>query len=280
MKILIIVSIIFQLSTALLADNSFNQYLKMKKETYSLYEDGDQKGAITHVKHFIEKYPKNVNAQNLLAVLYYWSGDLSKSKELLYAVLEQEQFPQAKELLQRVLKAQKTTEKVQKKNSSTFDLDFLLQKIKNDSFDIISRKILAKHFDNIGDKKQSQYFANEVLKIDPDDKEMLSFLKIKDSKSSNSKEIIKKSFKKLDDFYAHKQYNQFINLYNSLENNNIVMSTKIHIDALYCAIELKQYKKAKLILNIYKMPRNKYIQEIENLVDEKLLNQRFAVLED
>ena len=76
--------------------------------------------------------------------------------------------------------------------------------------------------------------------------------------------------------YAEKSYNRFMNLYISLENNNVVMPTPIHVSALYCAIELGKYKKAKSILHIYRMPRNEHITQIEKLIDEKLLLNRFA----
>ena len=104
MKILIIVSLILQLTTTLWADMEYNQYIDMKKEAYSLYENGDKNAAISSVNQFIKVHPKNIRAQNLLAVLHYWSGNLSQSKVILQNILKHEKFPQAVALLKIIAK--------------------------------------------------------------------------------------------------------------------------------------------------------------------------------
>ncbi len=226
MKILIILYIISQLAMSVNADNSFREYLKIKGKAYELYENGDDKGAITTVKRFIDKYPKSKNGRNLLAVFYYWQGDLSKSKALLHAILKDEEFPQSLALLQ----------KIELKNPLT----------------------LA--------KESTSY--REV-------RELFKYVKVENS-VSEALDIRKSAFEKLNDFYADKKYNEFLNLYTSLENSNILMPTYLNVNALYCSIKLKEYKRAKRILHIYKMPENEYLEELEKLVDEKLLKDRFT----
>ncbi len=294
MKILVTLAFIFGLTTSLWCDDkSYNQYMNMKKGAYSLYEEGNKEDAILFVDNFIENNPKDLRAQNLLAVLYYWSSDLKKSKSILLKILEKEQFPQSATLLKRIekkeekllnrsKKEQKQIEKNSTQTKPTTDILYLEQKIQKDPNDLLSRKILAKHYEKKGDKTKAHYFANAVLKIDPDDSQMLNYIKTKGQKKDKivSKQTVESALQKLSEFYADKEYGKFMNLYNSLEHNNVVIPTMVHVDALYSAIELKQYKKAKSILHIYRMPQNKYITKIEKLVDEKLLLSRFAKLEE
>jgi hypothetical protein len=227
-----ILYIISQLAMSVNADNSFKEYLKIKANAYELYENGDDKGAITTVKRFIDKYPKSKNGRNLLAVFHYWQGDLSKSKALLHAILKDGEFPQSLALLQ----------KIELKNPLT----------------------LAKA------KESSSH--SEV-------RELFKYVKEQNS-VSEALDIRKSAFEKLNDFYADKKYNEFLNLYISLENSNILMPTYTNVNALYCAIKLGEYKKAKTILHIYRMPDNKYLVELERLVDKKLLESRFTSFED
>jgi len=299
MKKIIILAFVLQFTTLLFAADSFDQYISMKKEANKLYESGKTDDAITLVKNFINQHPKSIRSQNLLAVYYYWNGDYVKSQALLKSILKKEDFPQAASLLKRVEKKigkekpskikkvaktkviKKRDEKTETSKKMTIDLISLVNKIKNDPYDIKSRKILSQHYDKIGNSQKAVYFANEVLKINPDDKEMLAFLKRNDIKKSPraSSEVFKKAIKKLEVLFKKGAYGRFMNLYRSLEHNNVVMPTQIHVDALYSAISLKQYKKAKSILHIYRMPQNRHIAEIRKLIDEKLLLSRFASLE-
>jgi len=284
MRIVIIAFIVLQLSTLLWADKNFNQYLKVKNIAYELYESGNTNEAILYVNEFINKSPRNIRAQNLLAVLHFWKGNYKKSEYILKNILKKEQFPQSVLLLKKIEKKTKkpsTIKKVVVKKSSqialTKDLQFVMQNIKNNSLDTKNRKILVYHYDSIGEKKQALRLANEVLKINPDDAQMLRFINRKNT-SFATDNTIKKAYKKLDEFYSKQEYSRFLNLYNSLERNSIDIPTQIHINALYSAIELKLYKKARSILYLYRFPQNKYISEIEDLVDEKLLLQRFTSL--
>ncbi len=284
MRIVIIAIILLQLSTSLLADKSFSQYLKVKNIAYELKKSGNSDEAISYVNEFIEKNPKNIRAQNLLAVLYYWKGDYKKSKYILENILKKEQFPQSISLLRKIEKKIKKSSHIKKvaikkspKTVFSKDLQFVMQNIKNNPLDTKNRKILVYHYDSIGDKTQALSLANEILKIDPDDVQMIRFIKSKNSLLTTDN-TIKKAYKKLDEFYTKREYNRFLNLYSSLERTSVDIPTRIHINALYSAIELKLYKKARSILYLYRFPRNKHISKIEDLVDEKLLLQRFTSL--
>jgi tetratricopeptide (TPR) repeat protein len=300
MKKIIVLVFSLHFMTLLFASDSFDQYISMKKEANKLYKNGKTDDAINLVKDFINEHPKSIRSQNLLAVYYYWSGDFVKSQGILKSILKKENFPQAASLLKRVEKkigkekpkkikkaaktkaVKKETVKTVATNKMTIDLISLVNKIKNDPYDIESRKILSKHYDKIGNSQKAIYFANEVLKINPDDKEMIAYLKSKDIKksSSASSEVLQKAVKKLEILFKNGSYDRFMNLYSSLEHNNVVMPTQVHVNALYCAISLKQYKKAKSILHIYRMPKNRHIAEIQKLVDEKLMLSRFASADD
>ena len=291
MKLIVLVLLMLQLSTTLLASGTFEKYLSMKKEAYSSYESGNSKNAYELVNKFIKKYPKDVRAKNLLAVLYYWNGDLSKSKSILLSILERENFTQAATLLKRIEKKEGkravrvTTnskkiknKKSSKKSSTTADVTFLLDSIKRNPNDIISRKILAKYYKKIGKNSEVQRLASEVLRLDPDDADMLVLLDDQKIQSPKiAKQVVEKSDKrthkaiaKLNYFYKYEKYNRFINLYNSLENNSVIMPTSIHVKALYCALNLGDYKKAKTILYIYRMPKNENIKKVEELIERKL----------
>lgn len=288
MKILIIAFFVLQCTTASWADKSYTHYLEMKKEAYALYENDKTDAALRVVKDFISKYPESIRAQNLLAVFYFWNGDLSHSKALVKTILSKEQFPQALSLLKNIEKKEgrslKSPSKVSSKNAtkkseqniSTSNLTYLIRKIKKDPNDLLSRKILAMHYNKIGNVKQANYFARSVLMIDPDDGEMVTLLKGETIISDTATSRITSALQKLDDLYRDRSYNRFMNLYSSLENSSVVMPTPIHVNALYCAIELQQYEKAKSILHIYRMPKSKYLAEIKILLDEKLMLSRFA----
>jgi len=288
MKILIIVALMFQLMTTLWADQSYTEYVKMKKEAYALYDNDKTEDAFIVVKEFLRKHPQSTRAQNLLAVLYFWNGDITQSKKLLQTILVKENFPQALALLKRIEKkegralnrpskaATKSVVKKSERKISTSNLTYLINKIKKDPNDALSRKILALHYEKIGNTKQANYFARSVLRIDPDDNEMASLLKSENVSPYTSKSTVKRALRKLDELYAAKSYNRFMNLYSALENNNVVMPTSTHVNALYSAISLQQYEKAKSILHIYRMPKSKYLAEIEVLIDEKLMMSRFA----
>jgi tetratricopeptide (TPR) repeat protein len=205
----------------------------MKDIAYEFYNYGDDKEAIKAVNKFIDRYPKSKYGRNLLATLYYWQGDLSKSKALLHAVLKDGEFSQSLALLK----------KIELKNPQ----------LKN-------RQIEPK---------------KSVVVSDGEVRELFKYVKAENS-VSEALDIRKSAFEKLNNFYADKKYNEFLNLYTSLENSNILMPTYLNVNALYCAIKLQEYKKAKRILHIYKMPENEHLEELEKLVDKKLLKNRFT----
>ncbi len=279
MKIVIIAVFLLQLSTSLWADKDFKEYLNIKKIAYELHDSGAKAEAISYVKEFIDKNPKSIRAKNLLAVLYFWNRDYKEAKSIIHEILKVEQFQQSVKLLKEIQKKEINKESIEdssKKLKPTKDLQYVVKMVNSNPLDIENRKILVYHFDEIGESKEAIYMAEEVLKIDPDDTQMLRFLKSKNP--AYSKDRVESAIKKLNELYSQRSYNKFLNLYNSLEHSGVEMPVDIHINALYSAIELKMYRKAKAILYIYRFPNNRYIDEIEDLVDEKLLLQRFTSL--
>jgi Tfp pilus assembly protein PilF len=82
-------------------------YFDMKKVASRYYNNGDATKAISIVKRFINKNPKNENAQNLLAVYYYWEGDNKTAKAILYRLLKHSNFPEAIKLMTKILYSEK-----------------------------------------------------------------------------------------------------------------------------------------------------------------------------
>jgi tetratricopeptide (TPR) repeat protein len=282
MKFFIIVSLIFQLSTTLWAEKNYKEYMKVKDIVYELYENGDKKDAISYITSFISKHPESLRAKNLLAVLHYWNGDLDKSKTILRGILKKEKFSLSVTLLQSIAQREGTTvqqilgSKRETTKSLTDDVKALIASVKKNPKDFVSMKILAKYYRSIGDIDEANYYADKVLEIDPDDSSMIAILRDDDTSLKNSKHMVEKAMDKLEFYHLNGQYDRFMNLYSSLEHNNIMMPTKIHVDALYSSIALGDYKKAKSILHIYRMPQSKYLTQVETLLDDKLLSSRFA----
>jgi tetratricopeptide (TPR) repeat protein len=283
MKFFIIVSLIFQLSTTLWAEKNYKEYMKTKEIVYELYENGDKRDAISHIRSFIATHPKSLRAQNLLAVLYYWNGELDKSKNILKSILKKEKFPLSVTLLQSIAQREGTTvqQLLGSKHTSTTklltdDVKAMIASVKKNPQDFVSMKILAKYYRSIGDIDEANYYADKVLQINPDDSHMIAILRDDDTSLKNSKQIVAKALEKLEFYNLNGKHDRFMNLYSSLEHNNIMMPTKIHVDALYSSIALGDYKKAKSILHIYRMPQNKYLAQVETLLDGRLLSSRFA----
>jgi tetratricopeptide (TPR) repeat protein len=259
MKFLIIISLLLQLVTNLSADLAFEEYMHQKEVAYSLYDSGDKDGALASVENFIRKNPTDLRAQNLLAVLYFWSGDIQKAKSISLNILQKENFKPSRTLLKSIAQREgvsfsRLPNVKKEKKVQTPNLLGLIQNVKKDPQDIMSRKILALHYEKIGNSKQASYFANEVLKLNPDDRDMIVL--IKDDNVYASKDKVAKTLEKLNYFYRVGNYASFMNLYQSLEHNNVVLPTQVHISALDVAIELKEYQKAKSIIHIYRMPKS------------------------
>ncbi len=271
MKHIIISLLLLFLSTSINASGNFEKYLSMKKETYLFYENKNSKKAYELVSSFIKKYPKDIRAKNLLAVLYYWDGDFLKSKSILLEILKNNTFKQSSTLLKRIEKKYiKKSIKVTKNSKNiTADVKYFHANIKKDPKDVISRKVLANYYNKIGKKTEAEKLAMQVLKLDPDDRDMLIMLG-KRTDVVISDDRLNKATSKLHSFYKNKKYNNFMNLYNSLENNKVLMATYIHVEALFSSLELQNYEKAKSILYYYRMPKNKNIDKVKKMIDQKL----------
>ncbi|MCH9813664.1 MAG: hypothetical protein K0U47_06935 [Epsilonproteobacteria bacterium] len=290
MKLKIFMALLLYVSTFSYAQNSLKSYESIKKEAYTLYDLGHKKQAIEHVMQFVQQNPKSMKGQNLLAVLYYWSGNYKRAKIVLKSILQQGEFPQVRVMLEKIEQKEGVSLPIKSNNNQSVSkfkdtqehLISLVKKVKSDPLDIKSRKLLALYYEKSGNNTQALYFAQEALKIDPDDSQMLTYLKSKDQKVNiyASKDRKAKALEKLETFYTQKQYAKFMNLYSALEHNNVRLPTEMHVNALQITIDLKKFQKAKTILHTHKMPNSRYMPEIEKLLDEKILLQRFTALED
>ncbi len=274
MKILIILSLMFHLSVSLSANSSYKSYMAMKQKAYYFYDKKQESKAFWVVKDYIQKHPKSLRAQNLLAVLYYWSGDVKSARYQLKNILKKSRFPQSVALLRKIDGSTKSNKRVESISAS--ELRYLENRVKKRPNDALSRKILALHYKKVGDESRAKHYAMQSLKINPDDNDMINMLGGVKTKKRYANSVVSKALKKLDDFYNKKDYERFINLYSSMENNSIMIPTSTHVKALEVAIAIQDYEKAKSIMLFYKMPKSKYLSKLEQLIDEKILLSRFS----
>ncbi len=259
-------------------------YYEMKKEAYALYHDGDKKHAFSKVNQFIQEHPQSLQAQNLLAVLYYWSGDLQKSRHLLEGILAHQSFPQAKKLLARIESKQgktKSYQSIKRANQQAVsnDLTYLLSKIQDNPNDTQNRALLAKYYFKIGAYQKAFDMAHEVLVIDPNDKKMqtitqhlsqkykLSYSAALENESVVDKNQAKKMLQKL---HQEKKYAAFYNLYEALKNSHVVFSQNEYVNILHTAIMLGKYKEAEMLFAKGVLPVNKYTLQVQLLLSKKL----------
>jgi len=278
------------LATLLLSTTLFAQsYLEMKKEVYSVYKSGDKERAFTMVNAFITQNPKDTKAQNLSAVLYYWSGENKKAKMILEKIVSKTDFPEAQKLLThinkklgKVSKRKKTSYKtVQKENvkSQATDLEYLVSKVADNPQDIQNRVLLSKFYFKIQEFQKAYDLAHEVLTIDSKNKKMqtivthleskykLSYSGAIDEESVVDKQKAKQMLTKL---HREKKYNSYFNLYEALNDAHVAFTEKEYVDVLHVAIMLKKYKVAQSIIAKGVLPVNKYTLNVQLLLSKKL----------
>ncbi len=279
-------------------------YMDMKKVAYRYHERGQTNKALSVVKNFIKKNPKDYRGKNLLAVLYYWNGDKSSAKELLEDIVSKTDFPDASKLLIKILyqqreynnviyyatsflkkhknnavkrrlaasykkvnrvkevKIAKKIDKVQniiepkmettivkfekgtskpKQKRVSDDLLYILDIVKKDPKDAMSRSILAQYFYNQGNFDESYKYAKEALKIDSSYKSMQILIK-KIEKNQNFKpqvfNIENKAKKLLGEFYKKRDYLRYVNLYKALKNQGVSFAEDERSKMLMCSLTL------------------------------------------
>ncbi len=288
MKILVVLAIGL---CFLFGANGDKAYFKMKKEAYYYYEHSREGEAFKIVESFLKKYPQNIRAQNLLAVFHYWNGDKLKAKKILEKIVKREKFAPALELLSKInasiapkksLKKDKNKTALKQRrerieNNLSEDLAFLLSYIEKNPLNIVDRKFLANYYLSANDEKNALKMAKEVLKIDPNDIEMLMLLKKagvkppqRETAHQMPSEIRDKAIFVLNRYTRNKEFRRFINLYMVLIDKGEYIPGYIHLDALNAAVELKEYSLAKKIILENDFPNTKHLKEFQALIDEKL----------
>lgn len=272
-------------STALFAQS----YWEMKKEAYAIYKSGDKKRALSMVDTFISQNPKDFKAQNLSAVLNYWSGNNKKAQGLLEDILSKTDFPDAKKLLTTINKKMGTRSKSKKSSykaikkanakSQSTDLEYLVAKVADNPQDIQNRVLLSKFYFKIQEFQKSFDLAHEVLVIDPHNKKMktisahlsdkykLTYSGAIDEESAVDKQKAKQMLQKL---YHEKKYNAYFNLYEALNNAHVAFTQKEYVDVLHVAIMIDKLKVAQSIIAKGVLPVNKQTLKVQLLLSKKL----------
>jgi len=191
---------IFIFTLILITSLNAQSYKSLKKIAYDAHKSGEYKSSIELTKRYIDSHPKSLKAKNLLAVLYYWSGDLSSSKTILEDILAKSDYDEAKKLLKIVNKKLKV-KNVKSKN----------QKVANKSKKSLNQKPAveitklyvkrSKYKDNKKDDKQI-YVSTKIdnKKEDIDDFDRLAAMIDLDSDDENSKELLSKYYYKMGEY--------------------------------------------------------------------------------
>ncbi len=264
-------------------------YWEMKKEAYQVYKSGDKKQAFKIVDNFITKHPKEYKAQNLSAVLHYWSGYYQKSKEILEKIVAKTDMPEAQKLLSRVntkmgkkSKHKKSSYKAIRtanKKSQATDLEYLVAQVEKNPQDIQNRVLLSKFYFKIQEFQKSYDLAHEVLEIDPHNKKMKTIsahlekkYKLSYSGAIDDESAVDKTKAKamLATLYHDKKYNAYFNLYEALHNAHVAFTQKEYVDILYVAIMIGKYQEAQSIIEKGLLPVNRQTLKVQLLLSKKL----------
>jgi len=275
MKYLILLLIVVGVSFASSGDK---YYFNMKKHAFEYYDHGKEKQAIVYVKSFLKTYPKNIRAKNLLAVFYYWQGKKDQAKKLLTDILKVEDFKPAKKLLAKIDKNYSPKAFSKKANNSVEkDLDYMLKYVRKNPENIADRKFLVNYFISVNDTKRAIAMAKEILRVNPDDIEMLAFIKKEGvmptknyTKPVQSAQTKDEAITILNDYYQANSYDRFINLYKALNDKREYIPSYIHLQALNAAVSLHKYPLAKKILLENNFEPSVHLQEFKELIDQKL----------
>ena len=122
----------------------------------------------------------------------------------------------------------------------SFDKDFLISYALNHPKDVKSRELLLIHFYRKNDKKMILKYSQELFSIDPKD-EVLN----KVVKTVYQKDIDKRIVLTLKSLYQNKSYTKYLNFYQSLIDIDKKIPNIFHVNALYSAVEVSDFKLAK-----------------------------------
>jgi len=175
-----------------------------------LYKQKKYNDVIYYATNFLKKHKNNAVSKRL-ASSYKRVGKVKKVKTT------------KPKMETTVVKFEKEkSEPTQKRVSD--DLVYILDVVKKDPKDAMSRSILAQYFYNQGDLDEAYKYAKEVLKIDNSYKSMEMLIE-KIEKNRNFKpqgfNIEQKAKKLLENFYKQKEYLRYVNLYKALKGQGI-----------------------------------------------------------
>ena len=147
----------------------------------------------------------------------------------------------------------------------SFDKDFLISYATNHPKDIKSRELLLLHFYKKNDKKMILKYSQELFSLNPKD-EVLN----KVVQTVYQKDIDKKIVLTLKFLYQNKSYTKYLNFYQALLDTKKKLPSVFHVDALYCAVEISDFRLAKKILRRKDLPMSPHLSEVMKVLDKKL----------
>ncbi len=268
------------LSTSLMAQS----YTEVKKEAYKEHHAGHTARAISKVEAFISQHPESYKGENLLAVLYYWNGDVKKSKSILEHLLAKHDYDESRKLLKIVEKKLGThksyrSAKKDNKRSQLTDLEYLVKQVDKNPQDVHNRVMLAKFYFKIEEYQKAYDMAHDVLILDPHNHSMKKISKILSSQykiaysgTVNDESALSqdKAHKLLNQLASKKEYKNYLNLFHELEKGHGIISQEEYIDALHASIMQEDYQGAKELLSKGVIPINKEMLKVQLLLAQKL----------
>ncbi len=151
----------------------------------------------------------------------------------------------------------------------SYDKDFLLAYAKNHPKDIKSRELLLAYFYKKNNKKMIVKFSEEIYSINPNNKILKEVVG-----RVYKKELRQKIVLKLKEFYDKKEYIRYINLYQALQDLDRHVPSLFHVNALYSAVEVSDFKLAKKILRRKDLPMSPHLSEVMQALDKKLHSEK------
>ena len=268
-------------------------YWDIKKKSQSAYKSGNKESAIKMVNTFVKKYPKEYKAQNLLAVLHYWSGDHQKAKSILEKIVAQIDYPEATKLLKRVNKKLGTKSNIKKskmiptykslramnKNKDNTDLEKLVLRVESNPYDVQNRMLLSKFYLKLHNYQKSYDYAYEVLKVSPQNVKMKTIknhledkYKLSYSKDTVTESVVdnQKANSLLNKLYKKKDYKAFYEFYKGIKDTHIELAKEDYLNIVHVAIIMKDYAEAKKIMDKGLFPVNKKSVQLAQVLSTML----------
>jgi len=157
------------------------------------------------------------------------------------------------------------------------EFDRLASLIESDPKDLKSREVLAKYYLKVGLYQRAYDFAREALVINPqndDMKKIVNHLRsradIDTSKVYEKHKIvdIAEAKDKLSNLFNKGEYTAYVNLYKALVDGGIKMNKKENENALFCAVNIGEYKFAKEIISTKPLPHSRLKDRLNAMLSD------------